>query len=1012
MPEKNNSKVALPARMDLAQNAFADLTIALLLFPFAKEVQKFCDDMQQVLRSKKKIYAPYRQLNNGLLACASTLTYGFEYSETIDCVSQYYALAVWKNISIKFSLYFLKINCLIGTIFLLKPTNVPTSEQIHDLILAWADTWTKQFLNKKKGNKDEIETVCDGFLDAVEKIPQDWQWEYIKLETLIEDINSNNGLGYQAIPSLLATLLHEKTITIHLKDREQKITWRKVQGGGSSKTGLHLVSQPFKASFTEKNDDEDGEDKEKEGYFAYRLDFHVQTQAGRFNKANHLKPWIFLHISTQRYAHEPLVDTNHGRDISILMGMNTARINDYPIDSTLVKLTVKNNNNRYWQEQLPDLLAAFKARSLIEPQKILNNPAEYGNLDNQTWNKDEYYLIHTEGYKYREAGQKGRGHGHHIDTGFSLKERATITNKVLQLLYGVLIPDKPMECDIKAPFGKKMPLSMRDYEHLRKSLIPSALAKYSEAEKQVQINEKQNIIADAIKQACRGNQIYLFIIYREEHTRILVRQQLRESFLLKEGEHFPDYLIVEDVLIENSERENSDLFDKIPVSGLPSVNDNFEEEIRKGHNKKRKVWQKFLREKVLLLVKNKNQANIFAIIEIKQTQEKGIHPKQNLRSAIREACVLENINSQMLQTVKPTKRDDTVYSAKTGGRTLNAVLDLTLRQTGTLYGLPSEVYEAAKIPANIAKQLDVIAFCRVQKNNFIGKKPFQYAIAIRLSAKGKVDVLLPNHKKWIPYVKAGIAIGKIFHEARKKDPHSLEQIQMKGGDLVKFVADTLVHRLENPTIALIEADVWRNERSKDSSNHQAWFQLKNEYLLEQRDILNFAHVLGHNYKYQRDDEKLNNLSGVIRLRSGNETPQYITNRQKWSEESETKDFTQLSGFIDKTVPKLLHYFSIGRIPGTQKDQNKPTARNLGKIEHEGNIYAANIAYKHQQMIEMLPFFVRSDLQTEENIQAICRVPHYLRISPAHTKGNIKKPLPIHLGIKLVEDFLCILDLDS
>ena len=282
MPKKNNSNVALPARMDLAENAFAGLTIAVLMFPFAKVVKKFCNDIQQALRSKKKIYAPYRQLNNGLLACSSTLTHGFEWQQTVNYISQYRALAVTKSEDIS--------------------DKLPTTEQIHDLIFAWARTWTEQYSNRR-GNKDEIETVCDRFLDAVEKIPQDWQWEYIKPETLIEDINSNNGLGYQAIPSLLATLLHEKTIIIHLKDREQKIAWRKVQGGGSSKTGLHLVSKPFKANYIEKNNDEDGEDKEKEGYFAYRLDFHVQTRAGRFNKANHLKPWIFLHLSTQRYAH-------------------------------------------------------------------------------------------------------------------------------------------------------------------------------------------------------------------------------------------------------------------------------------------------------------------------------------------------------------------------------------------------------------------------------------------------------------------------------------------------------------------------------------------------------------------------------------------------------------------------------------------------------------------------------------------------------------------------------------
>ena len=242
--------------------------------------------------------------------------------------------------------------------------------------------------------------------------------------------------------------------------------------------------------------------------------------------------------------------------------------------------------------------------------------------------------------------------------------------------------------------------------------------------------------------------------------------------------------------------------------------------------------------------------------------------------------------------------------------------------------------------------------------------------AVRLSARGKVDVLLPNHKKWIPYIKAGIEIGKLFSKARKKDSNSIEQVQMKGGHLVKFVADTSVHHLDNPTIALIEADVWRNERSKDGSNHQAWFQLKNEYLLEQQDILNFSHVSGHNCQYRRDDQKLNNLLGVIRLRSGNETPQYATNRQHWHDDIKTEDFTQLSGFIDRTIPELLHYFSIGRIPGTQKGQNTRTARNLGKIEHKDNIYAANVAYKHQQMIEMLPFFVRNDLQNRREYQSI------------------------------------------
>ncbi|PSB34269.1 DUF3893 domain-containing protein [Chlorogloea sp. CCALA 695] len=444
--------------------------------------------------------------------------------------------------------------------------------------------------------------------------------------------------------------------------------------------------------------------------------------------------------------------------------------------------------------------------------------------------------------------------------------------------------------------------------------------------------------------------------------------------------------------------------------------------MRKQHQFKRQAWQKFIKQNVITLVKDKTNCDLFAIIEIGTSKEKGIHPEQSIRGAVREACVLENINSQMLQTVKPKVKknpeDDTTYSDADEGRVLNAVLDVTLRQTGTLYGLPLEFYKVAQIPENITQKLDVIAFCRIQKNNFIGKSPFQYAVAVRLNATGTVDVLLPHQQQWIPYSQAGIAIGQLFHQVRKarnvtgNERKILDRVQMKGGQLVKFVADVLSQHIENPSIVLIEADVWRNEKSKEGSNNQAWFQLKNEYLLGQQDILNFDGVSDHNCQYQRDDKNFENLLGIIRLRSGNETPQYVTNRASWNEDSTARDFTKLSGFIDRTVPELLHYFSVGRIPDTQKKtQDTRDARELYKSDRTEKVYAANIAYKHQQMVEMLPFFVRPDFQSEDNLKALCRVPHFLRTSSAFTRGNIIHPYPMHLGITLIKDLLCILDLD-
>jgi len=54
MPKNNNFSVALPARMDLANDSLSEMTIAVLMFPFAKEVQSFCRDIEQALRSKNK----------------------------------------------------------------------------------------------------------------------------------------------------------------------------------------------------------------------------------------------------------------------------------------------------------------------------------------------------------------------------------------------------------------------------------------------------------------------------------------------------------------------------------------------------------------------------------------------------------------------------------------------------------------------------------------------------------------------------------------------------------------------------------------------------------------------------------------------------------------------------------------------------------------------------------------------------------------------------------------------
>jgi hypothetical protein len=181
---QQHQPIALPARMSLAPDALADMEVAVLFFPFAKEVTNFCDAMRRVLRGKHDISLPYRQLNNAILACAPTLTHGFE-------AACYRALAVGTPDT---------------------PLHPPSAAQFHGLIKDWAQEWTRRFRGKGNGQAD---SACDRFLSSIAVMPEDWNWSSIDPEIFIDDISAEKGLGFEAIPSLLVTLLHNKRCVIH-----------------------------------------------------------------------------------------------------------------------------------------------------------------------------------------------------------------------------------------------------------------------------------------------------------------------------------------------------------------------------------------------------------------------------------------------------------------------------------------------------------------------------------------------------------------------------------------------------------------------------------------------------------------------------------------------------------------------------------------------------------------------------------------------------------------------------
>lgn len=968
--------LALPARMRLNPTGFQNMGVAVLPFPYAADVYAFCKDMQQVLRLDNPLPFPIRQLNNALLSCASTLTHGFEYydKDPVSGITHYRALAVGTPNA---------------------PLHLPAAEQIHRLLKDWANEWTRQYRGKNNG---EADTACERLLNGIAERPAAWNWKSIDPLVFINDLHIERGIGYEAIPSLLATLLHNTTCEIGGGHGKQVITWRKVVGVTANRTGLFLVSQPFYAWYV----DEDG--KTKQGYFAYRLDFHVQTQAGSFTKHSKLQPWVFTHLSCQRYAHESLKQSNYGRDVSVLVGMKTARLPGIDADSTLVRL-VFNNGGRdragTWKFQLPEYLEAFNARRLEEPRKIKANPLAHGNFHSDPmWKGDEYYLVHAEGYTYGDEDAK-KGHGHAVKTGYAFDEHGDIIARVLEHLNGILVADDPMTCDLPAPSGAKKPLAMRDYDYLKGHP-----------------KDHYQIAVRALDRVREGKPVHVFVIWRERDTRDAIVRQLHESLQLGGDTLNQDSVSITDIYVNDAS-----LLNPLDTAALTMRDDPkaFDAQMRKQHVVKRDTWRGFLQRAIPQVPGYR-----LAIIEIGKRMQSGVNPRQSIHAAVRDACALEGINSQMIQPIAPKESDansalgleDTPeYRAKDKGRLQNAALDLIFRQTGLMLGMPMDVYRQAGLPLEVAKTMDVIAFCRRQTK--VSNGDIHYTLAVRLSANGSVDVLLPGHDNWMPYLAAGPILGRLFSKARNdqliKGKRVKSQFKLNGQDLATFVANVMTKKTRQPTLFVIEADGWRNSRGEYGA---LWPQLQNERLHQDKDVLDFAHVRDH-VRYTRQYPQVHNVLGVIRVRTGRETPQYIANRPRWTDRTQTRDFTRLSGFYDESVPDLLHYFSVGRLPTTQKSQDTSATRGLYKLDRaisrsgpRFNIYGMDLAFKHQQMVEMVPFFVRPDMQSLEQRLTLCRAIHYLRTSPAWTMGNTTFPYPMHLGDVLIDDQICILGFDE
>jgi hypothetical protein len=1006
-PKKATKQVttALPARVTISLDTLRSLDpqgkiqFAVMDFPLKDQVKAFTDAFKGYLNRDLNWddYPPYRRLNNALLLDGSSVVHGFE---SYDDIRRMLAISqpVWQKEKVIDAVW-----------------NRPSPERVSTIVGTWLKQWSqnlsslRDFLDTEPG-----QSAWNSLINAVENCKP--TWEVISIETVVQDITAESGLIYQALPSLLATLLHGKTSTITGTPSPIPIIWRKVCDG--SKRGLSLISQPILAQFEKRNE-------AFSGYFAYKVEFRVQTYTGRTNNSGSLLPLVFIDVHCQRYPHKALTKHNYGRTISLLFGRTThsKKADQLHIEySPFIKLNASWSKDGFvWDDNLADLLAAIQANPLELANSVANNPAAFGSfrgMDIGTKDLEifkEYNIVHAEGYRYGKSK-------HTIPAGFSMEERGEVTEKILEPLRGFLCPDEALRADDHPiPKGIGIPGILLNMGRVARPKPKKKHEKLTPRKTTVRrppkyINATRKALQSALGFTDKGK-LHLAIIYQNPGFLEAAKSKLKELLWLSSTDDFPNEL-----LVVTHHRTKLSLHTPLNSGKLNPATDanhgTWKDQMKEAHRDKVDEWNKFLSG-----IEWTPNTHRFLLIETLRREEKDkwkLNPETNkkdklqfdssqgIKGAVRHAAKLVSAHSQLMEPLKGKKlprneHGEVQLKGSNKGRLENALAEIILRQPGALYGTPAQLYSWLGIPSNIASNLDVIAFYLRRTN----AQDVRYALAVRLTAEGKMSVILPHLQEHeLSVLEADLELGNIFINARNdeirsgKRQHS--QIKLKGQNLIKFVQNVTIRNHTRPTLILIRADGWRNERTRDPED-RLWGQLKNEHLGGMINELNFG---DGRRAYKRNDTMLANLLGIIRIRAGNETPQYITNRAFWESDVIPFDFPYLTGFVEQREGMPLHYYSAGGLPHSQKKQAETRYQRVYKVLPDER---AGFAMKHPQLVEFVPFFVHSDFSGSEKL--LCRVPHFLRVSPSFTGGNLLLPYPMHTAYKLVEDQFPILGLD-
>lgn len=906
-----------------------DYRIWTLDFPFHSSLKILRDEIKQ-LAGLDELSIPYRVLNDGLMVVAPVLAHPFEWVSNIGRLALIVQTPDMPQSAEEF---------------------LPPTEAIWRIIRRWVTKYWLERAYLKGIDYEDLDQIRSPLLEAMTSQKANWNWKPHKPSDLVKN---NSNLIYGAIPSLVAALLHGKTS----QHQGKTIKWRKVQGrnGKLSIMGFDANGGPIHTTYEKVN--KFGKLETGSGYFGYKVNLHMETQAG----VDH--PWLHIDLHAQRYSHEQFKKGNDNH-ISFLVGASKIRLQDMPYDNTLIALKA-DYKTREWMDNISQLLDAIglqKSKQLQSPEKLFSakNPTDYWQPDNAG---NEYYLAHDTGYDYENKIE--------LQPGYSMAE----TNELLHHLLDHL------------PMLRLDTLLIVDNDHFRRQTPKTwAMRTHQDA---IKPRKKPAVdMQEVINRALSGEEMHISIVASSNDTRDGMCIALEQALKIHQDSPYP---------LPNVHIHPVQVMDLNLYRG-------FYEDKKTNWQKRVDAWRDFIQGNM------DHYQNHFAIVELKlidDSKEKTFSKtsynnsrRSYIHGTIREAFALEHINTQMIRPIKVTDKETKKILSEKGDnkyRALAAAKEILLSHTGAFLGDVQDVFRKA----GMQQDIELLAFYLRQTNSGVF-----FPVAIKVTQSGAIEACFPidgdeSKFQWMPYHKATIALGQFcskqwrfmkFNGKKKiwelqNSSRETSAIKLQRSQVFSFVYN-VIRKVSIPTIVTINAANWRNKGG-------TWKQLRNTDLPNNSDVLDFL----TDGMYDRDHPLFENILAVVRLREGKEVAQYVTNTKREIGKS------NMAGLIDNTAPEMMAYISIGKSLVTATEQDD---KQLSEDTMLGNA-GAGIGYKYPRAVELVPFYVHANYKSYEGLKQICRCVHYLRIKPAWNQASIIYPYPTHLGQAMMNDQLAVLNL--